>query len=155
MAGDSAYKHIQFMSICCDKLDGARDIIDQDLEPRWKNVAHYFVDKNEKEVAKQVLGFSSVPFYVVANSSGVILLKGTQQEVDFNSDRVRKILLGAQAMRRENRDKFETEFNAGIVWGSFSRPAKQNQVEQQAKAQTQTQTQPTRMKRIFALDEDF
>ena len=58
MAQDPKYKDVQFISICCDKLDGARDIIEQEDDLRWQNVKHYFMDKDDKEKAKKILGFN-------------------------------------------------------------------------------------------------
>ena len=57
MANDPKYDDVQFVSICCDKLDGARDIIEKDDDLRWQNVDHYFMDKQDKEEAKKILGF--------------------------------------------------------------------------------------------------
>jgi hypothetical protein len=84
MAQDPKYENVQFISICCDKLDGARDIIEQDDDLRWQNVSHYFMDQKDKEQAKKVLGFKSVPFYVVLDESGSIQQKGNQTMIDFD-----------------------------------------------------------------------
>lgn len=66
------------MSICCDKLDGAREIIEKDDELKWPNVQHYYMDPESKEIAKSVLGFASVPFYVMVNAQGKITQKGNK-----------------------------------------------------------------------------
>lgn len=83
MAKDPKYENVQFISICCDKLDGARDIIEQEEDSRWQNVNHYFMDQKDKEQAKKVLGFKSVPFYVVLDDAGSIQQKGNQKNIDF------------------------------------------------------------------------
>lgn len=83
MAQDPKYKDVQFISICCDKLDGARDIIERDDDLRWQNVNHYFMDKEDKETAKKLLGFKQVPFYVVMNEYGSITQTGSGRQVDF------------------------------------------------------------------------
>ena len=83
MAQDPKYKDVQFISICCDKLDGARDIIERDDDLRWQNVNHYFMEKEDKETAKKLLGFKQVPFYVVMDENGSITQSGSRRQVDF------------------------------------------------------------------------
>mmetsp|Transcript_8099 Transcript_8099/g.11664 ORF Transcript_8099/g.11664 Transcript_8099/m.11664 type:complete len:190 (-) Transcript_8099:415-984(-) len=83
MKNEAKYSNVEFVSVCCDKLDGAREIIEKDDRPRWSNVQHYFMDETTKEEAKQVLGFKSVPFYVVLNEKGEIIQKGNSKQVDF------------------------------------------------------------------------
>ena len=85
MAQDPQYASVQFISICCDKLDGAREIIEKDKEFRWQNVAHYFMEPQDKEIAKKVLGFKSVPFYVVLNDQGEIEQLGGSKNIDFET----------------------------------------------------------------------
>lgn len=82
MAGDSCYEDVQFISICCDKLDGAREIIEKEEETRWRNVAHYYMSHDNKEKLKKIFGFQAVPFYVMVNEQGEI----TQMDnkVDFD-----------------------------------------------------------------------
>ena len=84
MAQDPKYKDVQFISICCDKLDGARNIIERDDDLRWQNVNHYFMDKDNKELAKKMLGFKQVPFYVVMDENGEITQSGSGRQVDFH-----------------------------------------------------------------------
>lgn len=69
---------IQFVSICCDKLDGAREILDRDSTPRWNNMRHFFMDHEHKERAKQLLGFKQVPFYIVFDDTGAMLFSGSK-----------------------------------------------------------------------------
>lgn len=76
IAEDPSYSNISFVSICCDKLDGAREIIEREEDPRWSNVSHYFLSPNDKEKAKSWLGFSCVPFYVAINKEGKICDSG-------------------------------------------------------------------------------
>ena len=42
------------------------------------------MDKENKEKAKESLGFKSVPFYVVLNEHGDIVQKGGKKDVDFS-----------------------------------------------------------------------
>ena len=72
---------VQFVSICCDSLDGAREIIERDDQLRWSSVQHFYMSKEDKERAKKVLGFNRVPFYVVLNEEGRLVEKGNH--VDF------------------------------------------------------------------------
>ncbi|CAB9524190.1 alkyl hydroperoxide reductase Thiol specific antioxidant Mal allergen [Seminavis robusta] len=85
LAQDPQYNEIKFISICCDQLDGAREIIEKDNDPRWSHIAHYFMAPNDKETAKKVLGFKSVPFYVVLDKTGNIVQKGGASKVDFDN----------------------------------------------------------------------
>lgn len=84
MAQDPRYKDVQFISICCDKLDGARNIIEKEDDLRWQNVNHYFMEKRDKEMAKKILGFQQVPFYVVMDENGSITQSGSGRHVDFD-----------------------------------------------------------------------
>eukprot|EP00977_Amphora_coffeiformis_P002818 scaffold528_cov165-Amphora_coffeaeformis.AAC.30 len=72
---------VQFVSICCDSLDGAREIIEHEDELRWSSVQHFYMSKENKETAKKLLGFARVPFYVVLNEEGRLIEKGNH--VDF------------------------------------------------------------------------
>ena len=45
---------------------------------------HYFMDQESKEIAKKILGFSMVPFYVFLNHKGEIIQKGNSNAVDFD-----------------------------------------------------------------------
>ena len=85
MAQDPQYANIQFISICCDKLDGAREIIEKDDELRWQHVSHYFMEPDNKEIAKKILAFTSVPFYVVLNNLGDITQLGGHKKIDFDA----------------------------------------------------------------------
>ena len=85
MAQDPRYKNVHFVSICCDKLDGAREILEKHDDLRWNHISHYFMEPNDKNVAKQILGFSSVPFYVIVNDHGEITQKGGSKAIDFDN----------------------------------------------------------------------
>eukprot|EP00956_Cyclotella_meneghiniana_P008964 scaffold12308_cov74-Cyclotella_meneghiniana.AAC.2 len=85
LAASPIYKHVKFASICCDLCDGAREILEQTDEPRWSNIDHYFMGFEHKELAKKVLGFKSVPFYVVLNEEGEIVQMGGKKQIDFNN----------------------------------------------------------------------
>ena len=78
LASDPMYDSVNFVSICCDSLDGARSMIDWNEEPRWSNVRHFFVDAGGKEKAKEWLGFSGVPFYALVDRTGVVVDSGGQ-----------------------------------------------------------------------------
>lgn len=79
---------IQFLSICCDELDGAREIIEREEEPRWKHMDHYFMEPDVKESLKRILAatfgayFHSVPFYVILNERGTIQQMGNTIDWD-------------------------------------------------------------------------
>lgn len=102
MAQDPKYKDVQFISICCDKLDGARDIIERDDDLRWQNVNHYFMEKNDKETAKKMLGFKQVPFYVVMDEYGSITQSGSGRQVDF--DEVPGVVRPEQGLNESSSD---------------------------------------------------
>lgn len=84
MASDPKFSNVRFVSICCDKLDGAREIIEKEDEPRWNHVSHYFMEHSDKESAKTILGFKSVPFYVMLNENGEITQMGSSKTFDFD-----------------------------------------------------------------------
>ena len=84
MAQNPENSDIQFVSICCDKLDGAREIIEKDDDLRWQHISHYFMEPDDKEIAKAILGFKSVPFYVFLNENGEIEQMGGNKAVDFD-----------------------------------------------------------------------
>ena len=73
MADKPEYASVKFTSIVLDECDGARNIIELENEPRWKNINHYYMDSEFKEIAKEALGFNQVPFYVVLNDKGEIV----------------------------------------------------------------------------------
>eukprot|EP00527_Entomoneis_sp_CCMP2396_P000656 CAMPEP_0198151760 /NCGR_PEP_ID=MMETSP1443-20131203/56989_1 /TAXON_ID=186043 /ORGANISM="Entomoneis sp., Strain CCMP2396" /LENGTH=188 /DNA_ID=CAMNT_0043817543 /DNA_START=80 /DNA_END=649 /DNA_ORIENTATION=+ len=85
IASQEQNESVRFISICCDKLDGAREIIENwenvDNEPRWNNIQHFFMEEADKEEAKQILGFKSVPFYVVLNEQGEIEEMGNKVDL--------------------------------------------------------------------------
>ena len=81
---------VKFVSVCCDPLFLARDIVYRWNGPRWENVCHYQMDRADKEKAKQMLGFSSVPFYVVLNRDGGIEAMG----MHVRWDDVRRMIAG-------------------------------------------------------------
>eukprot|EP00586_Coscinodiscus_wailesii_P012771 CAMPEP_0172520730 /NCGR_PEP_ID=MMETSP1066-20121228/292174_1 /TAXON_ID=671091 /ORGANISM="Coscinodiscus wailesii, Strain CCMP2513" /LENGTH=307 /DNA_ID=CAMNT_0013303537 /DNA_START=50 /DNA_END=972 /DNA_ORIENTATION=+ len=83
MAMQSRYSDIQFISICCDSGDGARNIIEERNEPRWGFISHYHMEDEYKEIAKKILGFQQVPFYVVVDATGSILQKGSSKVINF------------------------------------------------------------------------
>mmetsp|Transcript_2660 Transcript_2660/g.6074 ORF Transcript_2660/g.6074 Transcript_2660/m.6074 type:complete len:160 (-) Transcript_2660:253-732(-) len=83
LAGDERYQNVRFASICCDSCDGARNIIDSDDIPRWNKISHYFMDHDNKEKAKSILGFKQVPFIVVLNKNGDIVQMGPKKKIDF------------------------------------------------------------------------
>jgi hypothetical protein len=85
MAQDPRYENVHFVSICCDKMDGAREILEKDNDLRWSHISHYFMEPDDKEVAKKVLGFQSVPFYVILDDCGEIAQKGGSKIIDFDN----------------------------------------------------------------------
>lgn len=75
-------KELNFVSICCGGGgggDGAREILEEpDRQPRWHHLSHYYMSYHDKETAKQVLGFQTVPFYVIVQPDGTIVHKGSK-----------------------------------------------------------------------------
>ena len=69
----------------CDSCDGARDIIEQEDKPKWDKITHFFMDHDDKEEAKRVLGFKQVPFYVVLDKDGDIVQMGSKKQIDFDN----------------------------------------------------------------------
>lgn len=85
MASDPKFSNVRFVSICCDKLDGAREILEKEEELRWSHISHYFMEHIHKEEAKKMLGFISVPFYVLLNDAGEVVQKGSSKTFDFEA----------------------------------------------------------------------
>ena len=156
MASDPKYENVQFISICCDKLDGARQIIEKDDDLRWQNVDHYFMSESDKEQAKKELGFKSVPFYVILDEEGQITQKGNHNAIDFdevpgvirpepptpvlppepmNETRTFTFSEGEEKMEDDTMDDFALDFQLDFSLMSFKEPPK--------------------VDRIFTLDDDF
>lgn len=136
MAQDPKYENVQFVSICCDELDGARGIIEEKDDLRWQNVNHYFMDKKNKEEAKKILGFKSVPFYVVLDESGNITQKGGSKAIDF--EEVPGVVRPEPEPvyeEEEKKDDFELDFQL-----DFSH---------------QPMKEPPAVERVFCIDGDF
>ena len=102
MAEDPKYRDVNFVSVCCDTLDGAREIIEKEDELRWQNMQHYFMEQDDKEKAKKILGFKMVPFYVMLNENGEMVQMGNK--VDFEQ------VPGLQVL-----DEKENEVESGYV----------------------------------------
>lgn len=88
LATDERYKNIKFASICCGadhKCTDVRNILEKEDNPRWDRISHYFMDFDGKEEAKKALGFKQVPFYVVLNDEGEIVMMGSKKYIDFDN----------------------------------------------------------------------
>jgi hypothetical protein len=71
------------MSVCCDLLDGAREIIERPSTPRWNALRHFYMPPAAKEQAKGWLGFRQVPYYVVLSARGELLHSGSKIDWDL------------------------------------------------------------------------
>ena len=89
--------HIQFISICCDSLDGAREIIERDDDVKWPNIAHFFIEADNKKKAKEILGFKFVPFCVVTKPNGEIVQMGSHCDIVFD-DKSRRMVKNEDGM---------------------------------------------------------
>lgn len=134
MASDQKFSHVRFVSICCDKLDGAREIIEKEDEPRWKHVSHYFMEHSDKESAKKILGFKTVPFYVMLNENGEITQTGSSKTFDFNE---------IPGVVRPEADKENEEVST------------KSERELDTPVTTADKEPTTTAERVFILDEDF
>jgi hypothetical protein len=114
MANDPKYENVQFISICCDKLDGARDIIEKEDDPRWQSMSHYFMEQKDKEEAKKILGFKSVPFYVILDESGSIKQLGNQNAIDFEDMPGVVRQEPVQNYEEEKKEDFELDFQLSV-----------------------------------------
>lgn len=103
LASKPSHANVKFVSICCgDQTDGPRNIIeDKDEQPKWENISHYHMDFENKEIAKDMLGFRQVPFYVVLNDRGEIIQSGGKRDVNFEN------IPGAVVMREQEEEKKE------------------------------------------------
>lgn len=141
MAQDPKYENVQFISICCDKLDGARDIIERDDDLRWQNINHYFMEQVDKERAKQELGFKSVPFYVVLDEGGNITQKGNHNAIDF--DLVPGVVRPEPELVLEEETKQADDDIDDLV------------LDFQLDFSFQQIKEPPAVERVFCLDDDF
>ena len=139
MASDPKYENVQFISICCDELDGAREIIEKDDDLRWQNVDHYFMSQSDKEKAKKELGFKSVPFYVVLDEAGTITQKGGPKAIDFDEVpgvvRPQIVPPHFEEEKKENDDDFCLDFELDFSNLQFK--------------------EPPALERVFNMDDDF
>lgn len=83
MSRQVEYSNVVFASICCDQLDGAREIIEKKDERRWQGMSHYFMNLKDKEEAKRIFGFKSVPFYVFVDESGKVTQFGSSKTINL------------------------------------------------------------------------
>lgn len=83
MSRQLKYSNVVFASICCDKLDGAREIIEKEDELRWQGISHYFMNLKDKEEAKRIFGFKSVPFYVFVDEAGKVTQFGSSKTINL------------------------------------------------------------------------
>jgi hypothetical protein len=74
---------LQFISVCCDLLDGAREIIERPSIQRWSAMRHFYMPPAAKEQAKRWLGFRQVPYYVVLSARGELLFSGNKIDWDL------------------------------------------------------------------------
>lgn len=139
MAKDPKYENVQFISICCDQLDGARSIIERDDDLRWQHVNHYFMSQRDKEQAKKELGFKSVPFYVVLDEEGNITQKGNQKAIDF--DEVPGVVRPEPPVRLEEEEKKQDDEDFVLDF--------------QLDFTHQTFKEPPAVERVFCIDDDF
>jgi thiol-disulfide isomerase/thioredoxin len=107
MAQDPRYGNVHFVSICCDKMDGAREILEKTGDVRWGHVSHYFMEPDDKQVAKKALGFQSVPFYVILDDCGEIVQKGGSKTIDF--DNVPGIVVSEGDKENSRPEQYEEE----------------------------------------------
>lgn len=150
MAQDPKYENVQFVSICCDKLDGARDIIDQEEEERWQNVSHYFMEEKDKEEAKKLLGFRQVPFYVVLDENGGIQQMGNQRAIDFDEvpGVVRPESSESSWSEEEEMEQVDLGFDDVDFDLDFCNRLSFSSDERE-------QPPPVQVERVFAMDDDF
>lgn len=138
LARDPKNAGISFISICCDKLDGAREMIEEKENPRWSGMRHYFIDANEKETAKEWLGFCCVPFYVAIDKDGNICDSGGAETFDLDQA---MLLMGHATFLLSEHSKYEREKptsreNRGHPFGDKNKEV-------------------IPLDRIFALDDEF
>jgi hypothetical protein len=153
MASNEEYQNVQFLSICCDSLDGAREIIEETDTPKWNNMHHYFMDHASKEQAKKSLGFKAVPFYVVFNESGEMVMKGNSKSVDFDKipgKKMRKLVTLS-----DNKENIPPKSLAAPVTPSPTNKPKVA-LKETPKVMQQKHQSPTEVERVFEIEElDF
>lgn len=142
VAKDPQNASINFVSICCDKLDAARNMIDKEESPRWSSMKHYFIEASEKERAKEWLGFRGVPFYIAIDKCGNICDRGGLATFDLH-----------QAILLLEHSRFLVCEHSQVEWGNRGKEvgtAKKNGIGQSLPGGVGVQTE-----RIFELHEEF
>jgi hypothetical protein len=51
----------------------------------WQNITHVFIEQDVKEQAKEIFGFSALPFTVVFGKEGNILASGDPKTLSLKS----------------------------------------------------------------------
>jgi len=77
------YPGVIFASCAVSLSEGDLDMVTEMVEDTWENLTHLYMTIEEKEKAKEIYGFKSVPFCVVFSVDGEILAKGDPKTIDF------------------------------------------------------------------------
>ena len=85
-----AAKHPEVRFAACalslgSKTEGTQEQVLELLDGMWENLTHLYMPFEDKEKAKELLGFKAVPFCVVFAEDGSILFKGDPGAVDFDT----------------------------------------------------------------------
>ena len=73
-----------FYSCGLSLSDGDMDMVEEMCEDTWENLKHLYMTIDQKEAAKSIFGFNSVPFCVCFDASGALVAKGDPKTIDFN-----------------------------------------------------------------------
>ena len=92
------------------KLDGAREILDKEATPRWNFIHHYFMSSDDKDTAKQLLGFKQVPFYMVFNEQGEMLRAGNKLDFDLIPGMKKQVKDGEKPVKHSESSPSQLEF---------------------------------------------
>lgn len=76
---------LQVMFVACALSQGPdnRNLASDMITGTWENLVHVFMDIDVKEEAKQIFGFTSVPFVVLIDKDGAILGHGDPKSFDY------------------------------------------------------------------------
>ena len=85
MAQEPRCANLQFISICCDSIDKARDTIEKDDYMNWPNIKHFHIDPHHKKVAKQLIGFQFVPFCVIVSEDLQMAKLEPPNDINFHN----------------------------------------------------------------------
>jgi len=74
---------VVFVACALSQGEGNRALACEMMSGHYENLTHVFMEIDAKEKAKEVFGFSAVPFVVVVRSDGTVLGQGDPKTINY------------------------------------------------------------------------